>query len=281
MQLLDLHLGRPVHRGALTLFPIWNGAAVSARGYDFGGETVQVSEHEDSAVVAELMVRNTGARPALLLDGELLEGGQQHRTAARSVLVPAQGSMVLDVRCVEEGRWHGTRRHERSGRRASATIRAARSQGDAWSQVRRFEELHGGNDTHSFFAVSDQVAPRAANLVDDLRPLPFQAGLLVGLAGQPLLLEVLDSPRTFALCWDQLLRSVAVDALGQHEVATPGRRARRFLDRATDVDLTGRSAGLATGLQGRTPFAGLDALLWRDRAVHAVATNPRHELVAA
>ncbi len=34
MQLLDLHLGRPLHRGPLTLFPVWNGRAVStSRGY--------------------------------------------------------------------------------------------------------------------------------------------------------------------------------------------------------------------------------------------------------
>ncbi len=37
MRLLDLHLGRPLTRGALTVFPIWNGRAVTARGYDLAG----------------------------------------------------------------------------------------------------------------------------------------------------------------------------------------------------------------------------------------------------
>ena len=72
MDLLDLHLGRPVHRGALTLFPIWNGHAVSARGYDLADDRLGVEERAGAAVVAELVVTNPGHRPALLLEGELL-----------------------------------------------------------------------------------------------------------------------------------------------------------------------------------------------------------------
>ena len=62
---------------------------------------------------------------------------------------------------------------------------------------------------------------------------------------------------------------------------TPGRRARRFLGRFEDVRLAGYPAGLATGVVGRSPYARLDGLVWRDRAVHAVAVNTRHELLAA
>ncbi len=104
MQALDLHLGRPVHRGALTLFPVWNGGAVSRRGYDLRTNQLTVAERAGSPVVGELVATNTGPRPVLLPEGELLEGGQQHRVAARTVVVPAQGSVVLDVRCVEAGR---------------------------------------------------------------------------------------------------------------------------------------------------------------------------------
>jgi hypothetical protein len=278
MTLLDLHLGRPLHRGALTLFPIWNGAAVSARGYDLRTPLLSVDERAGSAVVGELVVRNAGARPALLLEGELLEGGQQHRVAARSVLVGAGESLVLDVRCVEQGRWSGSSSHDRHGHRAPVSVRAAEDQGAVWEEVDRFEQRYGAGATRSLLDVTRRVAPVP---VDDLRALPFQAGVLVGVAGQPLLLEVYDSPRTLAHAWTSLLRSVAVDAAGRPPVPTPGRRARRFLDRLGSVPLAGSPAGAATGVTGRSPYARLDALLWRDRAVHAVAVNPRHELVAA
>lgn len=124
MELLDLHLGRPVHRGALTLFPVWNGRAVGGRGYD-AISAVAVAERAGSPVVGQLVVTNGGSRPALLVEGELLEGGQQHRVVSRSTLLAAGGSSVLDVRCVEAGRWAGQQTHTRSGQRAPLDVRAA------------------------------------------------------------------------------------------------------------------------------------------------------------
>ena len=103
MALLDLHLGRPLTRGALTVFPAWNGQAVPAPSYDLSGSTVSVHERAGSPVVGELVVTNSGRLPALVLEGELLEGGQQHRVASQSVLVGAGQSQVIAVRCVERG----------------------------------------------------------------------------------------------------------------------------------------------------------------------------------
>jgi len=134
---LDLHLGRPVTRGSLTIFPVWNGHAVSARGYDVHSAGLSVAERAGSPVVGELVVTNTGARPALLLEGELLEGGQQHRVAAHSMLVAPRASHVLRVRCVEAGRWTGISEHARTGRRAPLTVRAAHGQDATWASVRR------------------------------------------------------------------------------------------------------------------------------------------------
>lgn len=148
MPLLDLHLGRPVTRGALTVFPVWNGAAVQSRGYDVSSAKLAVEERAGHAVVAELVITNQGQRPALVLEGELLEGGQQHRVAARSVLINAGESQVLDVRCVEEGRWSGGSGHVRSGRRAPMSVRAAQEQSGTWQRVRDLEARHGGGDTH-------------------------------------------------------------------------------------------------------------------------------------
>lgn len=281
MQLLDLHLGRPLTRGALTIFPIWNGNAVASRGYDLAGDTVGVSERAGSAVVAELILTNSGRRPALVLEGELLEGGQQHRVASRTVLVSAGDSQVLDVRCVEQGRWSGTAGHARSGRRAPLSVRAAEEQGATWERVRRFEQRYGASPTGSLLDATRDADRLATQLVEGIRPLPFQSGVLICLAGQPVQLEAYDSPRTLTAVWDALLQSAALDALDLPPVATPGRRARRFLDRVGAVPVSEHDGGLGTALQGRSPYVRLDAMAWRGRAVHMVAVNPRHELVSA
>jgi hypothetical protein len=281
MELLDLHLGRPLVRGGLTLFPVWNSAAVAARGYDLRSSRLSVSEHADLPVVEQLVVRNAGDRPALVLEGELLEGGQQHRLAARSALVGARQAHVLDVRCVEEGRWHGAGSHLRAGRRAPLTVRAGRDQSEVWQRVRSMEQRYDASGTHSLLDATRRAEGRAGASVAGLRPLPFTCGVLVGIAGQPAVLEVFDSPRSFAHAWDGLVRSVALEALTATPVPTPGRRARRFLDRLPQVSVDRTAAGVGTGLHGETAYARLAALEWRGRVVHAVATNPRHELLAA
>lgn len=281
MPLLDLHLGKPLTRGALTTFPVWNGCAVMNRGYDVRTGSLAVTERADSAVVGELVITNTGRRPALVLEGELLEGGRQHRLAARSVLVGAGSSQVLDVRCVEQGRWSGGSGHARYGRRAPLSVRAAESQDVTWERVHRFEQRYGATATSSLLDATRSAECAAARLVGDVRPLPYQSGVLLCLAGQPVYLEVYDSPRTLTNVWGALLQAAALDARHMPAVPTPGRRARRFLDRVLGVPVIGCEAGVGSGLHGRSTYARLNALTWRGRTVHAVAVNPRHGLVAA
>jgi hypothetical protein len=276
--LLDLHMGKPVTRGGLTLFPVWNGAAVPARGYDLGSGYLRVEERAGHAAVGELVVTNSGARPALVLEGELLEGGQQHRVAARSVLVPAGRSRLLDVRCVEEGRWSGSRTHRRTLRRAPVSIRSAGGQARTWARVRRLEARHGGGATHSLGDSLRAVEQQAAAQVADIAPLPYQSGLLIGIGGYPLQLEAYASPRTLAATWSSLVHAAALDAVGSPPIPTPGYRGRRFVE---TVHAISASEGSSDDRVRRSPYATLSCLSWRGRAVHAVAVNPRHELVSA
>ncbi|GAA1200040.1 ARPP-1 family domain-containing protein [Pseudonocardia alaniniphila] len=270
MELADVHVGNPVVRGALTVFPVFNGAAVEKRGYDLHAPWIEVAERAGAPVVGELVVTNGGARPALVLEGELLEGGWQHRVAARSVVVEPGASVVLEVRCVEHGRWNGGGEHVRTGRRAPVQVRAAVGQHEVWERVRRY----GQSATESLLETTRSVDDAAAALVGDLRPLPFQSGVLIGISGWPVLLEVFDSPRTLAQVWDGMLHAAAVDAVRRPAIPTPGPRARQFAQqtRSVPLDANGR---------GATADARVSVLGWRGRAVQTVAINPRHELVTA
>ncbi len=278
MRLLDLHVGRPVHRGALSIFPVWNGNAVADTGYDLHSPQVRVEERAGAPVVSELVATNRGLRPALVLSGELLTGGRQHRVATRSTLVPVGESVVLDVRCVEEGRWSGGERHHR-GRRAPASLRGLGHQGDVWRSVRRQEQRHGSSATHSVVDAMDAVRDQAARLVAGLQPLAFQSGVLIGIAGAPMLLEAFDSPEVLASVWQELLAAAAFDAVGAVPRPTDGWRAREFLQSATSVPMQRQAGDLGVNLHGTSNLGPVELLVWRHRAVHFVAANARHELV--
>ncbi|HXV94891.1 MAG TPA: DUF6569 family protein [Pseudonocardia sp.] len=264
MQQADVHVGNPVVRGALTAFPVFNGAAVAERGYELHSSSIEVAERAGAPVVGELVVTNRGGKPALVLEGELLEGGRQHRVAARSVVVEPGRSAVLEVRCVEQGRWNGGGAHAREGRRAPVGVRAAAGQQQVWDRVRRY----GESATGSLLETTRGADEKAAALVRGLRPLPFQSGMLVGIAGRPVLLEVFDSPRTLAREWGGLLRAAAVDAVGKPAVTTLGRHARAFAQAVKGVRLD--SAGRGAAGEVRVSVLG-----WRGRAVHTVAVDTR------
>ncbi|MER5674834.1 ARPP-1 family domain-containing protein [Pseudonocardia alni] len=276
---MDLHVGNPVVRGALTLFPVFNGGAVRGRGYDLGGGSLRVAERAGTPVVDQLVVTNRGPRPALLTEGELLTGGWQNRVVTRSVLVGAGRSAVVAVRCVEAQRWSGGTGHARDGERAPVAVRAATAdQAAVWRRVAGY----GAGATGSFQDAARDRRARARRLVGDLAPLPFQSGVLAGVAGRPLLLEVFDSPRTLAAAWDGLVAGIAVDAVGADPVVTPGHRARRFVAQLAAVPTAPVSGGgEGTAFAGATAAARLSSLSWRGRAVVTVATNPAHPLVVA
>jgi hypothetical protein len=267
---MELHVGSPVARGGLTVFPVFSGEARPASGYEIG-MALQVEERSGTPVVGEVVVTNEGYRPALLLEGEILTGGRQHRMVTRAAMIEPQSSQVVEVRCVEEGRWSDDRGRLRHGGRAPVSVRAARDQREVWRRVARY----GASPTKSLLESSAGRRAAAEDLVAGLCPVPFQSGVLIGIAGHPVWLEVYDVPGILAFVWPRLLGGLALDAVGAAPIETPGRRARRFvrtLPTATP-DATGRATA-------RTHRTRLTALHWRGRAVQTVAVNRVHPVVA-
>lgn len=281
----QLHVGRGTSRGALTVFPIWAETAYPVS-YSMDHSLARIGERPQGPEVGSLTVANTGRVPLLLLEGELLEGGLQHRMVVRSTLLAAGGAIPLEVVCVEQGRWDGEGGHAAKGRRASVRVRAGLREGDrqgeVWRRVAGYEGRLGANPTRSYVEHTLRADALVRQLTKGLRPFPGQVGVLIGLAGQPLTAEIFDTPRMLSGQFDAILAATAMDALGLPPIETPGRRVRRFLDRAGLVErhANGRS-GIAERVEGRSEYVDLSGLRWDGRDIHTLLTNPRHELVPA
>ena len=103
-----LHVGQGTARGPLTVFPVWTDAPSLGSSHRTGADApVDVAERAGSPAVDQLVVTNRGDRPVLLLAGELLEGGMQHRALTATTMLAPSRPTVLPVVCVEQGRWHG------------------------------------------------------------------------------------------------------------------------------------------------------------------------------
>ncbi len=299
-----LHLGRGTQAGPLTIFPIWTEAPVTThRPYTttLRGDGA-VTELPDHAKVSTLVVTQPGPKPLLMLEGALLSGGWQHRVLTRDILVAADRPTLLDVRCVEAGRWHGETAQSTERRAAPLAVRGAlrgigpdqsgagegdrdsrsAEQGDVWSRVAAYERRFGAGPTSSLVDVQRRHEREMEKIVREVRPLFGQRGVLIGIAGHPVLLEVFDHPRTLVEMLPTIVASVALDAIGLTAAPTSNRRARQFVQRLQRVELTAtvRESGFTNRAAGDDLLA-VQSLDVAHTIVHAAALNVRHELVLA
>ena len=251
MTLPRIHVGAPISRGPLTLFPLWTEHPEDDAGYLTGpqaevAKALSIDELEQAAV-PQLLAKNGGTTPVLLLEGELLAGGLQTRVLNLSVLVPAMQALPIPVACVEAGRW-GDRRHSRRGathspptlrRHKTASVNRSKAygarhadQGAVWESVAGYEQaLAAPSMTSSYADVVDARRTDVASLTRDLRPLPGQRGVLVGVGGTVRGLELFDRAATFADYFDSVIAGYAMEALTAEPIATSASKARAFIRR--------------------------------------------------
>jgi hypothetical protein len=285
VMVMHVHVGRGATRGALTVFPVW-GEQESRVHYSANIDRLEIQELEDGPSVSTLSIGNPDDELVLVMEGQILEGGWQNRMVARSMLIAPKSWQDVDVVCVEQGRWHGSRAHDRRALRASNRVRSGLNvpgaQGEVWRRVSEYDAVYGANGTSSFTDHFDRAADRAERLIEGLHPFPGQTGVLIGIAGQPVVAEIFDNPDTLRREFDAIIRAAAMDAINLESIETPARRAHRFLDRAARVERhLETSSDVASRLVGSSDYAHVTALTWESVDVHTILTNPRHEIVRA
>lgn len=290
LEMPRLHVGDGWHCDGLTLFPVWV-QAPSIHGLSLGAGTVEVSEREGAPIVGELTVRNTGTKPALLLEGEMLEGGWQHRVLDADLLLAPGAATAARVSCVERGRWQGGTAHVRSSRMSSGSVRVAlrqpddRRQGQVWQSVARFDQHLGASPTSSLADHLDRLESRARDAgFGDIpqRPVSGQRGVIVALGGHPAWLEVMPSSGALANRWRSLVEAALLDAALAPRVRTAGQAARDFAAAAAHLPLqvtgSGGSGRAVTGVRRALNARGLitaDGVL-----VHSLVMNTAHHAFA-
>lgn len=277
MQFPQLHVGIGRQFGPFTIFPVWSDNRGNL-GLTTGTHAqLQVTELASGPEVNRLTVRNAGMKSALLIEGELLEGGHQHRVAAESLVLGPGEQTDVPAFCVEEGRWGGaSTQHARRARRAPLHVRAelaglgslAESTGDGfrslraadqhrvWQRVGRFSE--GVSTTHSLVEAYDAPADPATlsyrRHLETPEPLEGQRGVVVGLGGRALILELFGTSTLFRRHWDQFIDALRFEA-GHiaHEVGTPGQSARDFV---AGLSVAGQQVHLSSNMKPITDQRG-------------------------
>jgi hypothetical protein len=218
--------------------------------------------YSSGASVNELALVNRSGKKLLLLAGEVIVGGKQDRIVQEDRLIPPVSIPVaLSVFCVEHGRWTPRTAGYNSGgggaARAAAPDEAKfsslgavahpklrgvaqdkKAQGEVWNEVSANNTKLGtsnSTDTYQEVYASKRVS---AQMDDYQRALerevlrPGVVGVVVARNGKAVWADVFASQRLFASYWPKLLKSYAVDALGDNtsEARPSVAEAARYLN---------------------------------------------------
>jgi hypothetical protein len=199
--------------------------------------SVCVDEVSQGGSVPHVRVRNQGDAAVLVLFGEELRGAKQNRIANASFLVGDRSDVVIDVSCVEQGRWGGRSswgaghaRFETSHSLVSSSVRrkmarkvaAARDAGrgfdadqaEVWGEVeQRIQASRAISPTRAY---ADYLGSRARDM-DEVRrafqPVEGQLGFVAMIGDTVAGIEAIGRPEVFASCFERLVDGYAIDAI--------------------------------------------------------------------
>ncbi|MHB2018803.1 MAG: ARPP-1 family domain-containing protein [Candidatus Xenobia bacterium] len=288
-----IRLGDPMQHRSVTLFPIFP-IHVSTPPFDYEvlDEAVRqvhvIISEKPGATVPELLLRNVGSTMVLGFEGQEVVGGRQNRILNTTVLVDSQREVALPVSCVEQHRWHSTGSDRfRTGESLSSHVRFSTSssvtaslrtagnyrsdQSAIWSEIRTASTSLGSHSsTGALHAIYES---RRADLEAFNAALPFvdgAIGLLVGINGSNVGLDIFDRTTTAAKCWSRLVRSYVLDALlSSAQRVLPQVQAESMLLRGVQADAqVFPSPGLGDNV--RLTGGGIigSALVYRNRPLH-------------
>jgi len=298
---VEVELGDELVIGGLSVFPL-TGERKAGPAYVTGPEAfeagvIQVSEL-DPPEVPSLAITNLGLVPILLVEGEMLVGGDQNRTMNVTVLCAPQVRTVVPVSCVEAGRWGKRRVVSTSSKHATGSLRAAKTakleprsddvssrrsdQGLIWDEVERQSMAHEVfSETSALDDVQEEIEDRLAPELEKIRTVPGQIGVICTIGVQVVGLDLFDKPATLERYLRGIVAGHALDAPSQPSNADPIRAIEHFL---AQIDGTGRDSGRGVGLGEeillRGEVAGI-GLFYESSLVHLAAFPIRDELVEA
>ena len=270
---IEVDLGECTAVGSLLLFPLVTTTTTSPP-YLTGPEAcaaglLHVTEL-DPPQVPFLAVTNLADVPVLLVEGELLVGGDQDRTMNVTVLCPPGETTVVPVSCVEAGRWGARRPMATTGRHAPGSLRAkkTRSQGsragtphdrlsdqaEVWESVDRVARSRSvESETAALEDVNRDADDRIGDELARITPRSGQTGVICLLGDQVVGMDLFDRPETLQHYLPGIVAGHALDAVDGTVAVDPVRAIAEFLAR---VDAADQEGGAGVGLGEEIVFRG-------------------------
>jgi hypothetical protein len=293
MQVLDfeVEVGDPTQIGELTVVPLI-GTQFGTPAYLTGPASFELGLLEIAELeppeVPRLAVTNLSDVPILLVEGEMLVGGDQNRTMNVTVLCPPKARTIVPVSCVEAGRWGARRTMSGANKHAPGSLRAAKTaylearshdvtargsdQGLVWEEVARQSSAHDVyTGTSALHDVQEEVESRISEQLEEIKPEPNQVGVACTIGGEVVGLDVFDHSSTLSQYLRAIVAGHALDDVSETPSGDPIAAIAVFLAQVdASIRDTGKGVGIGDEVLLRGRVAGI-GLSYGDHLVHLAA----------
>ena len=293
--LASVTIGMPVYHRNLTMYPLTGGngrkSPFTLLDTAIKRKVADVHEVSDEGSVPYVELTNSGSKPILLVEGEIMIGAKQNRTINISIVAAAEATTRIPVSCVERGRWNYVSKRFDTGFHAPPSLRSINTQtvrenrrrtgeytsdqSAVWETIDGlFHDLGVTSETSDVTAIYKQQEKRLRDYRKNIR-LPSEArGVIFVSGGKVLGMDLFDTYATLKKYWKKLSGAYFVEASrGKEEIpSTDAAVIDGFLDQvkagiALAVDQPGD--GIVFDVEAKT-IAG-SGVRYGDRVCHLSA----------
>lgn len=230
--LARLEVGRPVTQGRLTVVPIYDDRKTKRAGFITLEEALKRGWLEitelDGGRVPRVRMSNLSKYRIFVMGGEILTGCRQDRILAQDLLIgPGRRNLVVPVFCVEQGRWSAVSDRFTSksnlgtpSLRARALTKAPEAQAEIWGKISEQNRKMGvRSDSDAFQAAyeapqhKEALKQLEAGVRRNLKLKEDVIGVVIGLGGRVVGVDIFADPSLFLKLWPKILKSSALSSL--------------------------------------------------------------------
>jgi hypothetical protein len=281
--LKKIRVGAGKHHFNLTFFPLFsrspNGSDFISLDQAIKQKYVEVGEVSEEGDISKVKLNNKSDQFIFLPQGEMITGAKQDRVIIISTIVVPNTTEILNVSCVEQGRWEFESQDFKASDYSHPKLRKTISKGsediqqNVWNEVNAYlTDFDGESDSSSLPKGMKTVNQQIKGKEKKIKLPKTTCGIIV-LSGEELLgMDMFDSAETFSLYRSKLLQSYLIEGLKRKGEKSKKESAEGLLteivDHKSDTKINPMSHSVV-GLQTKRLKA--DLLLHENRVCHLTA----------
>jgi hypothetical protein len=281
--LKQIKIGAGKYHSNLTFFPLFskpnNGSQFISLDQAIKNKTVEVGEVSEKGDISKVKLNNKSDQFIFLPQGEMITGAKQDRVIIISTIVFPNTTQILNVSCVEQGRWDYEAPEFKATNYSPPKLRKTiiesdeDIQHDVWNEVDACLSSYEAESESSSLPKGMKAVNKQMKGEEKKIKLPKTTCGIIVLSGEELLgMDMFDSAETFSLYRSKLLQSYLIEGLKRKGEKSKKAFAeglmKEILDHKSNPKLNPLNQSVVS-LQTKRLKA--DVLLHKDRVCHLTA----------